>query len=109
MMMDDGMIWIAIGIIAIGTFAIRGSFIGLFSVFDRVPRRVELLLGFVPAAVLAALAVPSIVVSDASLVSLGNPRLIAGAVAAATAVITDNMFAIIMVGMAVLWIITAVG
>jgi branched-subunit amino acid transport protein len=108
-MTSDLVVWTAIAAIAVGTFAIRGSFIGLFSVIDAVPRRIELLLGFVPAAVLAALAVPSIVLSDGSLVAVSDPRLLAGAVAAATAVITDNMFTIIMVGMAVLWIITAVG
>jgi branched-subunit amino acid transport protein len=108
-MTADAAVWTAIVVIAVGTFAIRGSFIGLFSVIDAVPRRVELLLGFVPAAVLAALAVPSIVVADGSFVAVGDPRLIAGAVAAVTAVVTDNMFTIIIVGMGVLWIVTAVG
>jgi Branched-chain amino acid transport protein (AzlD). len=108
-MIADTLVWATIGIIAVGTFAIRGSFIALFSLIDAVPRRVELLLGFVPAAVLAALAVPSIVVADGTLVALSEPRLIAGAIAGGTAVITDNMFTVIAVGMGVLWIVTAVG
>ena len=107
-MMTDSLVWVSIGIIAVGTFLIRGSFIALFSLIDAVPRRVELLLGFVPAAVLAALAVPSIVVADGSLVGVSDPRLIAGVAAGGAAVVTDNMFTVIAVGMGVLWVTTAV-
>jgi Predicted membrane protein len=108
-MIDQGMVWSAIIVIAVGTFAIRGSFIGLFSLIDAVPSRLELLLGFVPAAVLAALAIPSIVVADGSLVGTTDPRLIGGAAAAAATIVTDNMFVIITVGMGVLWIVTVLG
>lgn len=108
-MIEQEMVWSAIGLIAVGTFAIRGSFIGLFSLIDAVPARIELVLGFVPAAALAALAIPSIMVTDGSFVGVTDPRLIGGAAAAVTTIITDNMFAIITVGMGVLWIATALG
>ncbi len=99
-------IWTAIVAIGIATFAIRLSFIFLFGRIDDVPPKLELVLRFVPPAVLAALVVPSLVTIQPSVsATLLDERLIAGAVAGAVAWRTENVFATIGVGMGVLWIL----
>lgn len=97
-------VWLAILGGAIGTFALRGSFIALFGRIDTVPPRVNLVLRYVPAAVLAALVVPPLFAPGEMLsLSLANHRLLAGAAAAVVAWYTENMLATIGVGMVVLW------
>jgi len=96
-------VWAAIGIIGVGTFLLRFSFLYLFEHLSEVPQGVERALRFVPAAVLAALVVPAVVHADGSpAVSVGNERLLAAGVAAAVAWRTENILATIVVGMAAL-------
>lgn len=96
-------VWAAIGTIALGTFLIRFSFIYLFEYLEDVPEGLERALRFVPAAVLAALVLPAVVLVDGALApSVGNQRLVAAAVAAAVAWRTENILATIAIGMAVL-------
>lgn len=100
-------VWLAIAGGAIGTYLLRISFIAIFGRVDSVPERVTYVLGFVPAAVLAALVFPPILAPGGSLaLSIGNERLIAGGVAAVVAWRTEDMLATIAVGMAVLWALT---
>jgi len=56
------LIWLVIVVGGLATFALRASFIFLFGQFDDVIARLEPVLRFVPAAVLAALVAPSFVV-----------------------------------------------
>jgi branched-subunit amino acid transport protein len=97
-------LWLVILAAGVGTFLIRLSFIGLFGLLDDVPEGVERALRFVPAAVLAALVAPQLVYVDGA-VSLANPRLLAGAVAAAVAWRTEDIAATLAAGMVALWLL----
>lgn len=100
----DPVVWgvfLAIGLL---TFAIRFSFVFLFGRVDTVPPRVERALRYVPAAVLAALVIPSLVTLEGSAeATLADGRLVAGGVAAAVAWRTEDVLATVGVGMGVLW------
>ncbi len=99
-------IWAAIAIIGLCTFAVRFSFIYLFGRIDEMPPRVKRVLGYVPAAVLAALVVPAIVTVEPTIeATLLDDRLAAGVVAAAVAWRTEDVLATILVGMGTLWLI----
>jgi len=100
-------IWLVILAGALGTFGLRVSFIAIFGRIDSIPPRVDLLLRYVPAAVLAALVVPPLLAPGGDLaLSLGNERLLAGSLAAVVAWYTENMLATIGVGMGALWALT---
>lgn len=102
-------IWVAIAGGAIGSYLIRVSFIAILGQVDSVPSRITYVLGFVPAAVLAALVFPPILAPDGALaLSVGNDRLFAGGVAAVVAWRTESMLWTIAVGMGVLWMMTFV-
>jgi branched-subunit amino acid transport protein len=90
------------------TYATRASFITLLPA-ERVPALVERGLRFVPAAVLAALVSPELMLRGGTLdFSLENHRLLAGLLAAAFAWRFRNTWATIGVGMAALWLLGAV-
>lgn len=93
-------VWAIVAVLALGTFALRLSFIELYARLGDPSPAVERWLGLVPAAVLAALVTPALVSLDGSLVTA---RSVAGAVAAVVAWRTGSMTATIAVGMAVLW------
>lgn len=102
-------------VIGVATFAIRGSFVALFGYLDEIPTGVRRALRFVPAAVLAALVVPSIVALDPgasggaglSLGSVEATRVLAGAVAAGVAWRTESVLATMCAGMGTLWLVGA--
>lgn len=99
-------IWAAIALIGVCTYGIRLSFIYLFGRIDEVPPRVERVLRYVPAAVLAALVVPAVVTVGPTLeATLVDERLLAGAVAAGVAWRTEDVFATITLGMGTLWLL----
>lgn len=107
--LDTLAIWVVIVVVAVGTFALRSSFILLFGWVGEIPSRPRAALRFVPAAVLAGLAFPAFVYLDGSLVlSPSNERLIAGGLATVVAWRTENMLATIAVGMAMLWLLSVV-
>jgi branched-subunit amino acid transport protein len=97
------LVWGVIAVIGVLTYAIRFSFIALFGYLDEIPSRVERPLRYVPAAVLAALVLPSFVALDAS--GLAADKLVAGAVASAVAWRTENVFATMAAGMGALWVL----
>lgn len=98
-------IWVSILVIGLITYAIRLSFIYLFGAVDGAPEWLEHALEYVPPAVFAALAIPSILTVDATLsASLINERTIAGVLAAAAAWQTEDVFVTIAVGMGSLWL-----
>jgi branched-subunit amino acid transport protein len=103
---------VTIGLIILGmgivTYAIRLAPILLLEHAEVRPlmRRA---LRFVPPAVLSALIFPEILLPGGTLnLSLGNPRLLAGALAALIAWRTKNMLLAIAVGMGALWFLQAV-
>lgn len=102
----DLTLWLIILAAGVGTYALRVSFVALFGRLDDVPEGVERALRFVPAAVLAALVAPQFVAPEGSVtLSLANPRLLAGAVAAAVAWRTEDIAATIAAGMVALWLL----
>lgn len=102
----DPLVWTAVLAIAVGTWAFRASFVFLFGYVDEVPPWVDRTLRFIPAAVIAAIIAPRLLLVDGALaVGPGNERLLAGAVAVVVAWYTEDIFATIAVGMLALWAI----
>ena len=98
-------IWLIMIALALGTFLIRISFILLFSNREIHPLIVRA-LRFVPASVLLALVLPQILTRNNSLrISITNPQLIAGIIAALIAWRTKNVLFTILSGMVVLWVL----
>ena len=98
-------VWLIMIALALGTFLIRISFIILFSNREVHPLIVRA-LRFVPASVLSALVLPQILTRNNSLrISLTNPQLIAGIIAALIAWRTKNVLFTILSGMVVLWVL----
>jgi len=98
-------IWLLFIALALGTFALRFSFIYLFGKVD-MPDWLRRALRFVPASVLAALVFPALTYPNGALdLSLGNVRLLAGLGGALVAWKTKNVLWTIAVGMILLWIL----
>lgn len=97
-----GMIWLIIAAVAVITMGFRLSFFLLFGRVDEIPAWAERVLGYVAPAVLAALVLPELVYIDGG-ISILNPRLIAGVVAAVVAWRTENLAVTVAVGMVVFW------
>ena len=90
------------------TFATRLSFIVLVGRVETPPLFARA-LRFVPAAVLSALILPELLVRGGEIrLGLGNPRFLAGVLAALVAHRTRNVLLTIAVGMVAVWILQAV-
>jgi branched chain amino acid efflux pump len=99
-----GLVILGMGIV---TYAIRLSLIVLMGRIE-VPPLVRRALRFVPPAVLSALILPELLLPGGVLdLSLGNARLLAGALAALIAWCSRNALLAIAVGMVALWILQA--
>jgi branched-subunit amino acid transport protein len=98
--MSDPTIWIVIVGLTAVTLVTRSVFLVLGDRFP-LPERVQHGLRYAPACALMALVAPELVVTQGAIdVSLGNPRLIAGIVAATTILATRSMIAAMVIGMA---------
>ncbi|WP_262177502.1 AzlD domain-containing protein [Haloarcula laminariae] len=96
-------IWGLIVVIGVLTFLIRVSFIGLFGYLDEIPPEITRTLRFVPAAVLAALVLPSFITLEPGTGGIAVDKLIAGGIAGGVAWRTENVFMTIGAGMGTLW------
>jgi branched-subunit amino acid transport protein len=97
-------IWITLLGMGLITFAIRASFL-LFSEHFTLSRRLERALKYVPAAVMAAIITPALVLPEGQIdLSITNVRLLAGIIAALVAWRSRSILLTIVVGMAALWI-----
>ena len=84
----------------------HASFIFLIRRIDETMARLEPVMEYVPAAVLAALVAPSFVVQDATVAeTVVNERLLAGVGVFLVAWVSENMLASIAIGMAVFWMV----
>ena len=100
-------LWLTVIAMGLVTFAIRLSLIGTLGKLTLPPLLVRG-LRFVPPAVLAAIVVPELVLPGGEFdFSLGNARLLAGALAALVAWLTRNVILTVIIGMLALWILTA--
>lgn len=98
-------IWLLFIALAVGTYALRLSFIYLFGKIE-MPEWLRRPLRFVPASVLAALVLPALTYPNGTLdLSLGNVRLLAGLGGALVAWKTKNVLWTIVVGMVLFWIL----
>ncbi len=98
-------LWLIIIGMGVVTYAIRLSPIVLLERVD-IPPVVRRALRFVPPAVLSAIILPGLLRPGGTLdISLGNARLLAGALAAFVAWRTKNVLLTIGAGMAALWIL----
>lgn len=97
--------WLAIVGVGATTFLLRASFI-VFADPQRFPRAFRQALAFVPAAVLAAIVAPGLLMPNGTLeLALGNARLIAGVVALLVAARTRSVLATTVAGMSALWLL----
>ncbi len=97
--------WLAIAGVSAAVFLLRASFI-LFADPHGFPPLFRRALNYVPAAVLAAIVAPGLLMPAGDIdISLDNPRWIAGVIAIAAAAIVRHPLAAIVVGMPVLWLL----
>ena len=107
--MSTTSMWLAILGAGAATFALRLSFIALLGRIE-VPVLLGRALRYVPAAVLTAVVIPLLLYSEGSLdVSVGNERLLAGAVAVLIAWSTRNVLFTLGGGMATMWALQTIG
>jgi branched-subunit amino acid transport protein len=100
--MNIWLILIATGLI---TYSIRLSLIVLYGK-QEMPARLQQALRYVPPAVLSAIIFPEVLLSGGILnLSLGNPRLLAAALAAFVAWRTKNVVLTIVIGMSLLLVL----
>ena len=97
--------WVVILVVGLLNYLSRLSFIALFAKVE-MPPLVARALRFVPAAMLMAIVVPSVVFSAPGTLAFSytNPKLVAALVAAAIAWRTRNAVATMTLGMLTLWI-----
>ena len=97
--------WLAIAGVSAVVFLLRASFI-LFADPHGFPPLFRRALAYVPAAVLAAIVAPGLVMPGGTIdVSLANPRWIAGLVAIAAAALLRHPLAALGVGLPALWLL----
>lgn len=96
--------WTTFLLVALGTFAVRVSFIEFYSSL-RIPPLFTRALTYVPASVLAALVLPAVVYQDKQAVlDWSNPQIPAAVVAALVAWRTRSTLLTLGAGMAALWL-----
>ena len=101
----DAALWGLLAAMAALTLSLRASFF-VFGDRIRIPPLVRRGLDYVPAAVLAAIVAPAFVhVAPGVAIDLAiqAPKWAAGAVGVAAALVTRNMLAVLLMGMATLW------
>ena len=99
-------IWTAIALTAIGTFALRASFLAFAHRLVDVPPRVQRVLRQIPPAALASIVVPALLRPSGQL-DLFQGRLLAGMVAGVVAWRTRNIALTLVIGMGLLMAIDA--
>ena len=98
-------LWLMLLIIGLVTYAIRLSCIGLLGQRE-MPALLLKALRFVPITVLPAIIMPQLFLRNNTLVlSVQNPRWIAGILAGIVAWRTRNVLLTILVGMVALWVL----
>jgi len=98
--MSDIEIWITIALMTVATVVTRSPFF-LLGHAVKLPPKVQHALRYAPAAALAAIVVPDLVLANGALhLSWTNPKLVAGIGAAAFFLVTRHMLGTIIAGMA---------
>ena len=103
--MTSTQLWLAILLIALGTFLLRFCMLALAGRL-KLPERLFEALKFLPPAILAALVLPAIYRHDATALAPEQPaHLLAGLLAIGIAWKTRNMLATIIGGMLAMWLL----
>ena len=100
--------WLMIGLIGLGTYLMRLSFVGLVGARG-LPVGVQQVLKYVAPAVFAAIIAPAVILVDGAVTVApdANPRLLAAVAAGLVAWRSRSVTATIGAGMAILWILQA--
>ena len=100
-MSGPGTFWGAVVLAGLGTFAVRSVLFALAGRMTELPHQVRELLRMIPAAALAALAIPPLLRPDGAdgAIQWVSPELLAGVVAGLVAWRTRNLLATIAVGL----------
>jgi branched-subunit amino acid transport protein len=107
--MSEPLVWATIAAMGVLTFLTRLSFVATWGRFTPPPLLRDA-LRYVPAAVLAAIIAPDVLMPGGALdLSFGNARLPAAAIAALVAWRTRNALLTILAGVAVFVAVRAVG
>ena len=106
--LSEPMLWAVIALLAIGTFAIRFSFLA-FAGNRPLPEWVLRLLRYVPVSVLPALVAPMVVWPPATGGEPDVPRLVAAVSALAVGALARNVLAGIGAGLVMLFGLLALG
>ena len=105
-MIDTTYFWWCISLLALGTIAIRVSFISISSRV-RIPPRVRELFSFVPAAILPALIAPMVFFHQGQVDWLyGKERLLVLFLATIVCAFTRHMLLTLTFGLAMLYVLT---
>ncbi len=99
--------WVVMVVAGVGTYELRASFLALAHRLAALPRDVRELLRMVPAATMAALALPALLRPDGAWALLG-PRALAGVVAGLVAWRTGSVLATVVVGLGAVMALQAV-
>lgn len=92
--------WLTIGLLTLATLLTRSSLF-LLGGKIKLPPKVQHALRYAPAAALAAIVVPDLVLTDGALsLTWMNPKLVAGIGAAVFFVVTRHLLGTIVIGMA---------
>lgn len=106
--MSDTEIWITIGLLTLATIITRSSFF-LLGDSVKLPPKMQHALRYAPAAALAAIVAPDLLISgDALNLSLMNPKLLAAGGAALFFMATRHMLGTIAIGMGLFTILRLV-
>lgn len=101
-----GEIALAIGLSAVGTYAMRASFLAFAHKLADVPPGLQRLLRQIPPAALASIVLPELLRPEGSL-DIVQPRLLAGVVAGLVAWRTRNIALTLAAGMGIVMLIDA--
>lgn len=98
--MADWEIWVTIATLIVATAVTRSSF-WLIGHHITIPPRVQQMLRFAPACALAAIIAPDLLMDSHNqvMLSIGNPKLLAGIAATAYYLLRKNMLETIVFGM----------
>ncbi len=106
--LDAAAVWGIFAAVGAGTFLLRLSFLGALGRESSIRPGLARALGLVPAAVLAALVAPA-VAGRGTEVDLVTARFTAATLAGLVAWRTRNVPLTLVVGMVVLWVLSALG
>lgn len=99
--MTEFEIWLTILLLAVSTVVTRGCSFSLFGNGMKLPPKVQHALRYAPAAALAAIVAPDLILSGGAVsLSWMNPKLMAGVGAALFFVATRHLLGTIVAGMA---------